>query len=33
VVSFTSVQATYYKGTAAVTNEEKDGKTYRTFRF
>jgi hypothetical protein len=33
VVSFSSVQATYYKGTAAVTSQEKDGKTYQEFRF
>jgi hypothetical protein len=33
VISFSSLSVTYYKGTAAVKNREKDGKTYQEFSF
>ena len=33
VVSFSGVPVSYYKGTAAATDQEKDGKTYKGFRF
>jgi hypothetical protein len=33
VVSFSSTAVTYYKGTAAAKNREKDGKTYQEFSF
>jgi hypothetical protein len=33
VVSFSDLPVNYYKGTAAATNHEKDGKTYKKFSF
>jgi hypothetical protein len=33
VVSYSGIQVTYYKGTAAATHREKDGKTYQEFSF
>jgi hypothetical protein len=33
VISFSGLQVTYYKGTAAAKDREKDGKTYQEFSF
>lgn len=33
VVSFSHLPATYYKGMAATTDKEKDGKAYKEFSF